>query len=152
MNCLHCEEELGPDQDVVPVNDGTAFMHRECMLRGVIGSEDCIRRGPHAPGSCLPDDPKLTKRQAALAAYKAWLKCNQTTARHVDAPGARMVRWGLHLDDSPCYGILGTELMLDLLTQCTRFPVGYLTGQPVEWTHFIFFKEFVPLRRRQRWN
>jgi hypothetical protein len=134
------------------MNDGTAFMHRECLLRTVIGSEDCIRRGPHAPGACLPDDPQLTKRQAALAAYRAWLERNQTTVRHVDEPGTRMVRWNLPLDDSPCYGTLDTELMLDLLTQCTRFPVGYLAGKPVEWAQFIFFKEFVPLRRRMRLN
>lgn len=104
MNCLHCEEELDPlDQGNVPLNDGTAAMHRECMLRTVIGSEDCIRRGPHAPGTCLPDDPGLTKRQAALASYRAWLECHQTSPRHVDEPGTRMVRWGLPLDDSTCF-------------------------------------------------
>ena len=153
MTCHHCTEELNPlDPDAVPVNDGETAMHRECMLRSVIGSEDCVRRGPHAPGSCLPDDPKLTKRQAALAAYRAWLECNQPAVRHVDAPGTRVVRWGLPLDDSRCYGTLAPALMLDLLRRLTRFPVGYLDGRPEEWVALIFFKEFMPLRRRYRWN
>lgn len=75
MNCLHCVEELDPlEPNIVPVNDGADWMHRECLLRGVVGSEDHIRRGPHARGTCLPDDPKLTKREAAIAACMAYFE------------------------------------------------------------------------------
>lgn len=150
MNCLHCEEELDPlDQDLVPLNDSTAFMHRECLLRGVIGSEDCIRRGPHAQGGCQGDDLTLTKRQAALAAYRAWLERNQPERRHVDAPA---VAPALPLDDSTCYGTLGPGLMLELVRQCTRVPVGYLEGEPEVWLTLVFFYEFNRLRRRNRLN
>lgn len=155
MNCAHCEEDLDPlDPDSVPVNDGAAGMHRECMLRGVLGSEDCVRRGPHAPGSCLPDDPKLTKRQAALAAYRAWLERNQPEVSHVEAPGgaARPARSYLPLDDSPGYGTLRPALMLGLLAQLTPIRIDLLKGRPPELLEFIFFREFVEFRRRMEWN
>ncbi|HEX8556725.1 MAG TPA: hypothetical protein VF668_01410 [Pyrinomonadaceae bacterium] len=81
MNCLHCEEPLCPlDPDVLPVNGGDAGMHRECLLRGVIGSADHIRRGPHPAGACLPDDPRLTKREAARAAVRAYFEREQNAA------------------------------------------------------------------------
>ena len=150
MNCFHCGE--GIDEDAVPINSGADFMHRECMLRGVIGSEDHVRRGPHVAGACPPDEPALTKREAALAAYLAWLECGQKSPAHIDAPGADVVRKYLPLDDSPCYGALGPALMLYLLAELTRFPVEYLSGKPVEWLYFIFFTEFTPLRRRMRFN
>jgi len=48
MRCLHCEEMIEPlEDDVLPVNDGTGWMHRACLLRSVIGSEDHVRRGKH---------------------------------------------------------------------------------------------------------
>lgn len=73
MECLHCSEVIEPmESDVVPVNEGTAWMHRECLLRSVLGSEDHIRRGAHPVGTCLPDDPRLTKHEAAYAAVMAW--------------------------------------------------------------------------------
>lgn len=72
MNCRHCGEAL--DGDVVPMNDGRDGMHRPCFMRAITGSEDCLRRGPHQPGTCLPDDPTLTRREAALRAYNAYLE------------------------------------------------------------------------------
>lgn len=155
MNCFHCEEELGPDQDVVPINDGTAFMHRECLLHTVIGSEDHVRRGPHPTGSCQPDDPRLTKREAALAAYRAWLELGRRAANHVDAEGGPEQVPALpfrFLDPESCFGTLGPQLMLDLLAQLTRFPTPELSGQPLELLVYVFYMEFIPLRRRLSWN
>lgn len=154
MTCFHCQEEIGREElhNAVPFNSGTDFMHRECMLRTVIGSEDHIRRGAHPEGSCLPDNPRLSKREAALAAYRAWLACHQQPPSHVATPGTRMTRTNLPLDDSPCYGTVNAVLMLDLLQQLSRFPIRFLLGQPEEWTTFIFFKQFRPLRRRMKWN
>lgn len=50
--------------------------HSECALRAVTGSADHILRGPHAVGTCEPDDPTLTKREAALAATAAYYMKN----------------------------------------------------------------------------
>lgn len=73
-NCLHCGE---------PVEDGEQSemyhsqpMHKECGLRGVIGSVAHIehRCSCFAPGSTENDDPNLSIREAAraaVAAYKA---------------------------------------------------------------------------------
>ncbi|MEA2175341.1 MAG: hypothetical protein QOD00_2933 [Blastocatellia bacterium] len=68
LNCLHCKELLAATDDVIH----HAKMHRECLMRCVTGSEDCIRSGPHVPGTCQPDDPNLTKREAARRAFAAW--------------------------------------------------------------------------------
>jgi hypothetical protein len=91
MTCLNCEELINPFVDeIVPINEGRDWMHRECLLRGVIGSEDCIRRGPHAVGTCKPDDTRLTKREAARAAVRAWEEkelLKQALTQHVKAAG-----------------------------------------------------------------
>ncbi|MBA3240049.1 MAG: hypothetical protein H0T60_02335 [Acidobacteria bacterium] len=71
MKCQYCEELIIAGDDFEFVNDGAATMHRECMLRTVIGSADHVRRGPHPVGTCEPDDPRLTKREAARSAVEA---------------------------------------------------------------------------------
>lgn len=47
-------------------------VHYYCAVRGVVGPLDHQARGPHEGGDCLPDDPALTKREAALASYRYW--------------------------------------------------------------------------------
>ncbi len=51
-------------------------VHRECFIRPIIGSVAHIERrcSCFVPGAEEGDDPTLTRRQAALAAYKAWMK------------------------------------------------------------------------------
>lgn len=68
MTCQHCGETI---QDGEQAGGNNAF-HRECLVRLVTGSVDCLSRGPHPVGACLPDDPALTKREAARAAWTAW--------------------------------------------------------------------------------
>jgi hypothetical protein len=68
--CTWCGEQVEPDQSASYCEP----MHRECALRAVSGSADHILRGPHRVGTCKPDDPTLTKRQAALAAQAAYYK------------------------------------------------------------------------------
>lgn len=93
MTCLHCEEGINPLTDeFVPLNDGRDWMHRECNLRQVIGSEDCIKRGPHLVGTCKPDDPQISRREAARRAVRAWgeaelLNLKRALVLHVQAVG-----------------------------------------------------------------
>lgn len=68
------------------------------------------------------------------------MECNQPAGTHVDEAETAPVRSYLPIEDHPCYGSLGTALMLELLTELTRFPVGRLMGRPVKWTIPISFK------------
>jgi len=67
--CGWCEEQIEPG--MFAPDQGTP-MHYYCAVRGVVGSLDHLTRGDHKEGTCLPDDPRLTKREAALRAYRWW--------------------------------------------------------------------------------
>jgi hypothetical protein len=66
--CGWCGEQVEPGQSTSVCQP----LHSECAMRAVLGTADHILRGPHEPGTCAPDDPDLTKRQAALAAVTAF--------------------------------------------------------------------------------
>lgn len=147
MICLHCEEEIEPGTDVVPINSGADVMHRECMVRAVAGSADHLRRGPHPNGSCLPDDPRLTKREAALAAYRAFVERGQQLVSHVDEPSQVVI----HRFPAAGHFTLVTvplPLMRELLGQFTHVTAATLELNPPEITHFFFFMKFIALRMR----
>lgn len=67
--CRHCEEALTPEEEWASLRQD---LHRECAFRLVSGSADHILRGPHEAGTCLPDEPHLTRREAARAAMAAF--------------------------------------------------------------------------------
>lgn len=71
MTCLRCGEPIAPGERVEQLMNGD--MHRECLMRMVIGGVNhvlgfCSCCGGHAD----PDPPGMTKREAAIAAVLAW--------------------------------------------------------------------------------
>ncbi len=80
MNCLHCQEPLIEGDSIAAFNNGEDAMHRNCMLRGVIGSVAHQERrcSCYLPGSTAGDPPGMTLRQAADAAVSLWESCRRT--------------------------------------------------------------------------
>lgn len=73
--CEYCAEAIAQGELAT-----TTQFHYYCAVRMVTGSADCLSRGNHKHGTCLPDDPSLSKREAALAAYKVWKARNDALA------------------------------------------------------------------------
>jgi hypothetical protein len=66
--CPHCGEDVLPWDDQVVINGGAQPIHRECLLRSVVGSVGhqlgrCPCHGGHEG-----DPPGMTRREAARAA------------------------------------------------------------------------------------
>ena len=72
--CAHCDEPILPGDDMTTTNDGDLLFHRECLLRGVIGSVAHQRRECSCYGGTGEDDPNLTRREAARAAFRYWVE------------------------------------------------------------------------------
>jgi hypothetical protein len=76
LTCLHCKEPILESEAALPLNEGTAFMHRECMFRGVCGSVG------HQMGQCMCHDIEdtsevgLSDREAARRALAYWREHN----------------------------------------------------------------------------
>lgn len=80
--CLHCNESIEPDElavpgvsvllgpSGVPVLERCA-MHPNCAMRAVVGSRGHVEHERCSVEWC-PDEPGLTKRQAADAAVAAF--------------------------------------------------------------------------------
>jgi hypothetical protein len=80
MICGYCKEPLEenpPPQDFIGMGDEPEDMHRECFMRSVLGSLG------HMMGFCscvlgrgkgIEDPPRMTRREAAKAAYVYWNK------------------------------------------------------------------------------
>lgn len=68
--CIHCREEIKPFERI---SEADGKMHRECILRCVVGSL------AHQTGTCLcyggrrHDDPNLSLRENAKAAARHFL-------------------------------------------------------------------------------
>ncbi len=62
--CGHCEEPLLPGEDI------RKGLHIECMTRLVLGSVAHQQRRCGCFGGTEQEDPHLTKREAARAAYQ----------------------------------------------------------------------------------
>jgi hypothetical protein len=72
--CVHCFEAFQEGDRGVSFDSGM-LMHRECMLRSMVGGVECLKReraGTHRVGDHDPDPPGLTRRDAALATW-AWV-------------------------------------------------------------------------------
>lgn len=66
MNCAWCDEPVLEGEQSI----ANAPMHRECLVRSIVGSAAHLMRkcSCYIPGATDGDDPKLTKREAAAAA------------------------------------------------------------------------------------
>jgi hypothetical protein len=73
MNCAWCEE---PVLELEQHPNFQVPMHQECAIRGTQGSAAHLRRecSCFQPGSTKGDPEGLSKREAALAAYDAWIE------------------------------------------------------------------------------
>lgn len=71
--CFHCREEVKEGEDRFECANGP-IAHRNCFLRGVIGSVAHVLRKCRCfvPGSFLGDPEGMTVRQAADAAVQVW--------------------------------------------------------------------------------
>jgi hypothetical protein len=71
--CFQCDEPILPNEPGVQFDDGD-YAHRNCFLRGVIGSVAHVERrcGCYVPGSEESDPLNLTRREAANRAVEAW--------------------------------------------------------------------------------
>lgn len=71
--CVHCEEKIEADDSGMIYANGPAA-HRNCFLRGVLGSVAHIEKrcGCYVVGSTEGDPPGLSARAAADAAVAAW--------------------------------------------------------------------------------
>lgn len=74
--CGWCGETFGPEDSglLLDADETTMPYHVECQLRSVLGSVAHVehRCGCFVMGSDDNDDPRLTKREAAIAAVKAY--------------------------------------------------------------------------------
>jgi hypothetical protein len=72
--CVHCRERLVVGDEIVVMNNGEMLMHRNCALRGVVGSAAHILKicSCYVPGSTESDPPELSVREAANFAVELW--------------------------------------------------------------------------------
>lgn len=72
--CVHCREPILEGEPRMPFNNGAVLMHRNCGLRGIVGSVSHLqgRCSCYVPGSSESDPAGLTLRQAADAAVAEW--------------------------------------------------------------------------------
>ncbi|HEY7233875.1 MAG TPA: hypothetical protein VH539_06975 [Gemmatimonadaceae bacterium] len=77
--CFHCDELIvdGDDGFAIPSfahNEGIIYLHRECQLRGVLGSVSHIQKlcSCYVPGSLCGDPEGMTRREAARAAVREY--------------------------------------------------------------------------------
>lgn len=77
--CARCGEPLLPMEDLAPI--GGAPMHWECGLRMAVGGlNHQLGRCSCCGGTEPPDPPELSRRQAARAAVKHYLRHNKPDA------------------------------------------------------------------------
>ncbi len=74
--CLHCDEKIGEDDEgeMIFTSTGERPIHRECLLRTVIGSVGHQKKTCSCYGGSEEDPPNVTKREAAIAAVSYFEK------------------------------------------------------------------------------
>lgn len=70
--CLHCEEAIDADAEGMIMPPAMRPIHRECLLRTVLGSVGHQKKTCHCHGGTEEDPPGLSKRDAARAAVAYW--------------------------------------------------------------------------------
>lgn len=66
--CPHCGESILPWDEQAAINNGELPIHRECLLRSLIGSVGHQLRRCSCFGGDEDDPPGMTAREAARAA------------------------------------------------------------------------------------
>lgn len=66
--CLFCEEPIQRYHSGEMINDGTTAVHRECLVRQVVGSIGHQQKKCSCYGGNEEDPSGLSKRQAAILA------------------------------------------------------------------------------------
>lgn len=80
--CIHCDEEIAPDEPLAPLLNNCQFAHWACGVRMVVGGLNHINGTCSCCGGDLPPDPEgVTKREAAMMAAQAWITRNQRFLR-----------------------------------------------------------------------
>ena len=72
-NCWWCHEPLALTDDVVALNGGNDAIHRECLVRQVVGSVAHQQHRCLCYGGTDEDAPEMSRRESALAAFRYWL-------------------------------------------------------------------------------
>lgn len=72
MTCEYCDEPILPTDWKAPVK--SAHLHGECAFRMVSGCVEHGRGGQMVCDGTCRDDPGLTRRQAAQAAFDEYRK------------------------------------------------------------------------------
>jgi hypothetical protein len=71
FECQYCGEEIAAaGEPFAAVNDGADLLHRECMVRMIVGSVGHLRRTCSCYGGDQEDPEGVTRREAARAAEK----------------------------------------------------------------------------------
>jgi hypothetical protein len=71
FECQYCGEEIAAaGEPFAVVNEGAAWLHRECMVRMIVGSVGHQRRTCSCFGGAEEDPEGVTRREAARAAEK----------------------------------------------------------------------------------
>lgn len=110
--CAHCVETILPEEPRMPFNGGLVVMHRNCGLRGILGSLAHVqgRCSCYVPGSTAGDPEGLTLRQAAEAAVEEWKRISDVLLeRQLLEPLEALRRLGIHPALPRCSGGDGKE-------------------------------------------
>jgi hypothetical protein len=91
MKCLHCGEEIAIGDQIISTNNGKDAMHKNCGLRGVIGSVAHLERrcSCFIPGAMEGDPPGMTRREAADAAVRVWLQQQKEESTMSEVPAEK---------------------------------------------------------------
>jgi hypothetical protein len=85
--CAHCTEAILESEERMQFNNGQVWMHRNCGLRGILGSLAHVqgRCSCYVAGSTAGDPEGMTPRQAADAAVEEWKRLE--AVRRIGAAG-----------------------------------------------------------------
>jgi hypothetical protein len=89
--CARCTEAILEGEERMPFNAGLVWMHRNCGLRGIIGSIAHLqgRCSCFVPGSTAGDPEGMTLRQAADAAVEEWKRLESLRRAVAGSPIAK---------------------------------------------------------------
>jgi hypothetical protein len=84
--CPHCGDAILPWDDRVATNDGALPWHRECLMRGIVGSVGHQLGRCRCFGGTEDDPPGMTPREAARASmemYEERMRWAEMMARRI---------------------------------------------------------------------
>lgn len=75
--CLWCEEVIGPGEPFEITNCGALRLHRECIIRSVVGSVGHQQKTCSCFGGTMEDPAGATRREAAIAAATLFVSSHE---------------------------------------------------------------------------